>query len=163
MLESSENSTESLIPPLNRSLGWLVNGLARMMRTALETSLKPVGLTPATWTVLMALAEIESPSQTDLGRHTFLDAATVTRALDMLEAKGCIERHRGDNDRRVQFVMLTEVGRKLAVETAGLAVTVNDTSTETLTGEERRRCERTILKIINHLIEQNISGSNNGK
>ena len=163
MNATNDNSVKPIIPPLDQSLGYLINGLARMMRTALENSLKPIGLSPTTWNVLMAIAEVDSPSQTDIGRRTFLDGATVTRALDHLEAKGCIERHRADNDRRVQTDVLTEPGRKLAVETADLANIVNDTSTGNLSSDERRQFEKTILRIITHLIEQNNNGNHNGK
>ncbi|MBT3233519.1 MAG: winged helix-turn-helix transcriptional regulator [Calditrichaeota bacterium] len=159
----NENSVRPLIPPLNQSLGYLINGLARMMRTALETSLKPIGLSPTAWNVLMAIAESDGLSQTDIGRRTFLDGATVTRAIDFLEAKGCIERHRADKDRRVQFVVMTDAGRKLAVETAGLANTVNDSSTGNLSSSERREFEKTILRIVTYLIEQNNNGNHNGK
>ncbi len=159
----NDNSVKPLIPPLNQSLGYLINGLARMMRTALESSLKPIGLSPTTWNVLMAIAEEEGPSQTDIARRTFLDGATVTRALDFLEAKDCIERHRADNDRRVQFVVLTETGRKLAVETSDLANVVNDISTGNISSTERQQFEKTILRIITHLNEQNNNGSHSGK
>jgi DNA-binding MarR family transcriptional regulator len=111
----------------------------------------------------MAIAESDGLSQTDIGRRTFLDGATVTRAIDFLEAKGCIERHRADKDRRVQFVVMTDAGRKLAVETAGLANTVNDSSTGNLSSSERREFEKTILRIVTYLIEQNNNGNHNGK
>ncbi len=74
---------------LQDSLGFLINGLARLMRTALEVRLHDTGLSPTTWTVIMALGEEDGLSQTDLSRRTFLDGATITRALDQLTELSC--------------------------------------------------------------------------
>lgn len=149
--------------PLFQSLGHLVNGLARLMRTSLEARLRSVGLTPTTWTVLMALAEEDQLSQTDIAHHTFLDGATITRALDILEAKELIERNRNDVDRRVQIVALTDTGRKIASEVSKHGISVNNESTSIIKAEERRKLEELLRQLINHNKSLHMDGGNSGK
>jgi len=138
-MNSRENAIKVATPhKLNDSLGFLVNGLARLMRTTLENRLKPTGLTPTTWTILMALGEEDPLNQTDLARRTFLDGATITRATDLLEAKGLLERNRDDNDRRVQIVGLTDAGRATCRQTARFGQEINADAVAELKPAERR-------------------------
>src|SRR5690606_32011619 len=50
----------------------------------------------------------------ELSRRTFIDTGAMTRALDRLEAKKFITRHRCPEDRRVVRVALTDAGNDVA-------------------------------------------------
>lgn len=150
---SEMNQIENSYPVLNKqqlqdSLGFLVNGLARLMRTALEEKLHKVGLSPTTWTVIMALGEEDGLSQTDLSKRTFLDGATITRALDQLTESNYIERHRDNTDRRVQIVVLTKEGRKAYRRVVRYGREVNDAATVDLTLKTRKQFETNIRHLI---------------
>ena len=96
----------------------------------------------------MALGEEDGLSQTDLSRRTFLDGATITRALDTLEASGYIERNRDDLDRRVQIVTLTREGRENYLEIGRFGMEVNAEAAVDLSAEERECLETCIRRII---------------
>ena len=133
---------------LQHSLGFLVNSLARLIRTALEVRLQDTGLSPTTWTVLMALGECDALSQTDLSRRTYHDGATITRALDQLEELNLIERHRDGNDRRVQIVVLTKLGREAYLKAIQYGKEINDRATVDLPAPVRSRFEENIRQVI---------------
>ncbi len=161
MAEKHLNSTNQNTQRLQDSLGFLVNGLARVMRNALETNLHETGLSPTAWTVLMALGEEDNLNQTDLSKRTFLDGATMTRVLDVLESQKFIERSRGRIDRRVQFVTLTRTGKKAYNDFTAYGHSVNDVATKVLTVKQRQQLEESIRKVIDHmLVLQN--GDNRG-
>jgi MarR family transcriptional regulator, transcriptional regulator for hemolysin len=143
---------------LNQSLGFLVNGLARLMRNELENRLKEAGLTPTTWTVLMALLEEDRLSQTDLAKKTFLDGATMTRALDLLEAKGYIARVRDEGDRRVQIVVLTDSGHSAANAQACSGINVNAEATSDLTPAERHSLHDFLTRSIRRMSDKSSDG-----
>lgn len=156
-MEANENRL------LSKSIGFWVNGLARLTRLTLEGQLREVGLTPTTWTVLMALGEEDQLSQTDLARRTLLDGATMTRALDLLAAKDYIERNRDDVDRRVQIVELTDAGREMTVEIVRYGMAVNDRISEILSDEEYVNFNDMLRHLVQEMqIAQN-NGSNGGK
>lgn len=136
---------------LQHNLGFLINGLARMMRTVLEVRLQETGLSPTTWTVIMALGEEDGLSQTDLSKRTFLDNATITRALDQLTELSYIERHRDDTDRRVQLVVLTRKGNNAYQKVKNYGLEINEMATADLTIKTRERFEENIRRIIDRM------------
>jgi MarR family transcriptional regulator for hemolysin len=98
----------------------------RAWRLALERQLKACGLTPAGWSAVTALAEMQRreselrgeegarpPSQTELAQQLGVDGATLVATIDRLAAAGLIERTQSRQDRRVKLVVLTQQGRAL--------------------------------------------------
>lgn len=134
------------LQPLSQSLGFLVNGLAKMMRSALELRLKELELTPTAWTALMQLSEGQELNQTDLARKIYLDSATITRTLDVLETKGYIERHQAAGDRRTHIVKITKSGYEMAHRCSQFGQEVNDEFTSVLSPSARQQMEQSILK-----------------
>lgn len=136
--------------PLTESLGFLVNALARLLRNELDARVRDYGLTPTTWTVLMALFEEDRLSQTDLASRVYLDGATTTRALDLLEARGLIQRIRDEDDRRVQIIHLTEVGRITASRLAQIGVKINEQAMASLEEDEKLM----LIGLLNRVLDQ---------
>jgi MarR family transcriptional regulator for hemolysin len=96
---------------------------ARAWRLALERQLKACGLTPAGWSAIAALAEMERhgreggarpPSQTELAQQLGVDGATLVATIDRLAAAGLIARNPSPHDRRVKLVVLTQQGDAVA-------------------------------------------------
>jgi MarR family transcriptional regulator for hemolysin len=89
----------------------------RAWRLALERQLKACGLTPAGWSAMAALAEMQrdrAPSQTELAQQLGVDGATLVATIDRLAAAGLIARNPSPHDRRVKLVVLTQQGDELA-------------------------------------------------
>ena len=106
----------------------------------------------------MALGEEDGLSQTDIARRTFLDGATITRALDQLTKSNYIERHRDNTDRRVQIVVLTNDGRKAYRRVIRYGREVNEAATVDLNLKTKEQFETNIR----HLISSMQSHINNG-
>ena len=97
----------------------------RAWRLALERQLKARGLTPAGWSAIAALDELDRaaggagaqpPSQTELAQQIGVDGATLVATIDRLAAAGLIARQPRPSDRRVRLVVLTQQGTELAQE-----------------------------------------------
>jgi MarR family transcriptional regulator for hemolysin len=89
----------------------------RAWRLALERQLKACRLTPAGWSAMAALAEMQrdrAPSQTELAQQLGVDGATLVATIDRLAAAGLIARNPSPHDRRVKLVVLTQQGDELA-------------------------------------------------
>ncbi len=74
------------------------------------------GLTPAQMLVLHALAERGQELPRDIARKLGVSQATVTTQIDRLEARGLVRRERGQADRRMVWVILTDAGRRVLAE-----------------------------------------------
>ena len=70
------------------------------------------GLTPRQYAVLVAVAESEGLSQTDLVGRTGVDRSTLADIVRRMIKKGLISRQRTKRDARAYSVKLTDRGRK---------------------------------------------------
>src|SRR5690606_16416559 len=63
------------------------------------------------WLVLKNIQELPQISQQELSRRVFKDTASVTRIIDLLVKQGMITREASENDRRRNFLKVTQIGR----------------------------------------------------
>lgn len=68
-------------------------------------------LTPASWTVLLYLAEQDGVSQQQLCTATYKDKPAMTRLITSMERSGYVHRHVNDDNRRANIITLTAKGR----------------------------------------------------
>ncbi|HAT7737329.1 TPA: MarR family transcriptional regulator [Vibrio vulnificus] len=85
------------------------NAVIRAYRPLLEA----LDLTYSQYLVLLVLWQQNGINVKDLGAKLHLDSGTLTPLLKRLEAKGIVERRRGQTDERVRELFLTEAGRSL--------------------------------------------------
>lgn len=94
--------------------GCLFVGVARRWRAALDASLAEVGLSDATWSPLVHIGRSGGGiSQKELAARVGIDTSTLVRLLDILSAKGWIERRQDPSDRRANLLYLTPAGHAM--------------------------------------------------
>ena len=80
-------------PSPHDRFGFAFITLARQWHRVVDTRLAEAGLSDATWRPLVHLAEGgDGISQRDLAARISLDTSTLVRLLDLLEARGLVER-----------------------------------------------------------------------
>lgn len=111
------------------------------------------GLTPTQGQVLSWLllqAPGAQPTPGELAKALALSPATVSEALNALEAKGLVRRRQAADDRRSFHVELTDAGRRAAQATVGwsdfLAAAV-----DTLPPADQVALLRVLVRLIRHL------------
>ncbi|WP_424939792.1 MarR family winged helix-turn-helix transcriptional regulator [Aliiroseovarius sp. S253] len=102
------------------SAGWMLQRLACMNETRMQSRLKAHGLKMDHFIVLMALTEKEGASQTEIGEGLRLAGYTVSRVLDALEKQGLVKRKQDEQSRRTHRVFLTDEGRGLMPSIFGI-------------------------------------------
>jgi DNA-binding MarR family transcriptional regulator len=70
-----------------------------------------IGLTRRQFAVLLAAAQSEAPTRTDIVDWTGIDRSTVARMSPRMVKKGLLQRRRSRQDARAIIVRLTETGR----------------------------------------------------
>lgn len=86
--------------------------LARRWRRVLDDRLAAAGFTDATWTPLLHLSAVGGGiSQKDLAARVGIDGSSLVWRLNVLSARGLIERRPDRRDRRVNRLHLTAAGR----------------------------------------------------
>ncbi len=84
---------------------------SRAVTQLYDEELRPTGLEPTQFTLLMALNSMGEVTQGSLGRKLILDSTTLTRSLAPLRARGWITSRRGQ-DRRERLWRLTTAGKR---------------------------------------------------
>jgi len=111
--------------------------VARRWRARLDDRLKVLGMSQARWSALYWLSQSpEGASQTALADRTGVEAATLVRVIDALEAQGLVERRSCPNDRRVKVVHLKEAARPLLAQIDALGEELRQEVMEDVTREE---------------------------
>lgn len=93
---------------LSRNFGFLLNDVARLMRTRFDRRVKALGFTRSQWWVLNHLFRNNGATQSELADILEVEKATLGRLLDRMEQKGWVRREPDAADRRVKHVFLTE-------------------------------------------------------
>jgi DNA-binding MarR family transcriptional regulator len=136
---------------IEQSLGYLVNALARAFTRALADRIRPHGVTPAQWAVLLVLWAEDGQTQTVLSRRVAIETPTMVRTLDRMERDGLVERRRDPRDRRRVNVTLTEQGRSLRDVLVPCAVAVNEVATSDMDREERLQAVEYVRRMLTAL------------
>ncbi len=92
---------------LSRNFGFILNDVARLMRTAFDRRVKALGLTRSQWWVLNHLFRNDGITQSELAVILEIEKATLGRLLDRMEQKGWVRREGHAGDRRAKRVFLT--------------------------------------------------------
>lgn len=108
------------------SVGHHLVSLVQMMRREVELRMARHDLTDAQWKPLWLLKLGRASSAIELAREMAVDAGSVTRMVDRLEAKGLLERVRSATDRRIVHLRLTAAGDTVARKVPFVLAAVNN-------------------------------------
>jgi DNA-binding MarR family transcriptional regulator len=93
---------------LSRNFGFLLNDVARLMRTTFDRRVKALGFTRSQWWVLNHLFRNDGVTQSELADILEVEKATLGRLLDRMEQKGWVRREEHAGDRRAKRIFLTD-------------------------------------------------------
>lgn len=98
------------------SMGYLMRRIMGVISQDVERAMEPFGLTDAQWKPLLRLYLRQAGTVAELARCCEMDAGSMTRLLDRVEAKGLLRRVRSSEDRRVVNIELTPEGLAAAAQ-----------------------------------------------
>jgi DNA-binding MarR family transcriptional regulator len=135
------------------STGFQTNHMARLLTQALAEALKPLGLAPAQFIVLIELWDGEALTQKELMLRLDVEQATMGNTLKRMERDGLIKREPHPDDDRAQLIRLTP--RAAALEQAAKAASrrINAVATKGFTKSELETLRLSTLKVIGSLKE----------
>lgn len=135
------------MPPrsLNREFAFLLNDVARLLRTYADYKAAQFGITRAQWVVLVRLERSEGMKQSELAETLDLQPITLTRLLDKLADNGLIERRPDATDRRAKRLFLTPAARPLLERLGALG---EETMQGTLAGIGRASIEQMVSDLV---------------
>ncbi len=95
------------------TLLYLMKQVELAVRARLDEMVRPAGLTALQYTALTVLEGHPDLTASHLARRSFVTAQSMADMITALDARGLIERHRDQRDRRRLVLALTSAGRDL--------------------------------------------------
>ncbi len=132
----------------HESAGYLINHLARIFAQALARGIKPLGLAPGQFMVLLELWREDGLTQRDLVARLDVEQATLANTLARMERDGLVTRTPHPTDGRAQSIRLTARARSLEEPATGAATGVNQRLLRDLKPKERRRFLAAMREVI---------------
>lgn len=119
------------------SAGYLANHMARLFAVGLQERIKPLGIAPAQFMVLIELWREDGVSQRDLVERLDVEQATIANTLARMERDGLISRAPHQGDARMKLIRLTPKARRIEAEAVAAARAQNEAALGDLTPAER--------------------------
>jgi DNA-binding MarR family transcriptional regulator len=131
-----------------QSTGYLMRQIINSVSQQVARELEPQGLTNAQWVPMLKLYLRKASTVAELARECQLDAGSMTRLLDRLEAKGFCRRIRSIDDRRVVNIELTPEGRDAAKEIPAVLSRVQNAHLAGFSAEEWQNLKGYLRRIL---------------
>ncbi len=130
------------------SVGHLLHQVLFAMRRDIEQRMAAHDLTAAQWFPLWKLKRCPTSTAQDMARDMHVDAGSMTRLLDRLQAKGLIERVRSSTDRRVVDLALTAAGQAVAQHIPQVLADVNNHYLQGFSAAEWQQLQRLLRRML---------------
>jgi len=98
---------------MSDNIGFMIGDISRLIRRTFDQRAKAIGVTRPQWRVLTWLKRHEGINQSALADMLELDAMTLCRMVDRLQAADMVERRPDPADRRAWKLYLTPKGLAL--------------------------------------------------
>jgi DNA-binding MarR family transcriptional regulator len=136
----------------DRTLGFLVADISRLLRRNMDRRLQSLGLTQAQWRALVYVSRSEGMSQAALAESLEIQPITVTRLVDRMESAGWVERRTHPLDRRTVQLHLTAQSQPVLEEMHARAADTMNEATRGVAMRAQRQLASTLEQIKQNLI-----------
>jgi len=138
---------------MSRRISFLMHDIARRARYRFDARARSRGITRAQWRVLISLARVDGPTQSDLAELLDVERITLCRMIDRLAEAGMIERRADPADRRVWRLHLTERAMPVVEELSMIANEMEEDMLEPLSAEQREVLTNLLATVRDHMRE----------
>jgi DNA-binding MarR family transcriptional regulator len=137
-----------------RSLGFLLRDITRLLRRNFDRRVQPLGLTQAQWQALAYLKLEEGMRQAVLADRLEVQPISLARLIDRMEAAGLVERRPDPEDRRAVRLYVTAKARPLLDEMSALGAETLEQALCGLSETEERALIDSLCHIKRNLVEE---------
>ncbi|HXH34000.1 MAG TPA: MarR family transcriptional regulator [Plantibacter sp.] len=133
---------------LETSVGYLLKEASSALRTAMEATLRPLGMTVTHYSCLELLAQRPGLSNSELARGTFVSRQSMNVLLQSLERAGEVTRPTEAPVGKVLPTRLTDLGRERHALASAAVREVERQMLAALTPEDRSETRRLLRSLI---------------
>lgn len=126
---------------MSDNLGFLIGDISRLIRRTFDKRAKAIGVTRPQWRVLTWLQRHEGINQSALADMLELDAMTLCRMVDRLQAAEMVERRPDPADRRAWQLFLTSKGSALTEQLTPIGEQLLQEAMTALTDQDQQQLQ----------------------
>jgi len=142
-------------------VGALTRRLHQISLRVFSEEVHPYGLTTVQFGALQAIADHSGIDQVSLGVASDIDRTTVMRVLNRLEKHGLVRRKPCPQDKRINRVYITAVGKRMISDIEPLADASQQRLLEPLAPDERAAFMNMLTKLVLAHSSQSLYNSQN--
>lgn len=135
---------------LEDHLGYWLRFVSNHVSHAFALKVEAHGVTVAEWVVLRELYDAGAMAPSAMADRLGMTRGAITKLADRLIGKGLIVRTARDDDRRFQTLAITDAGRGLVPELAGLADTNDAQFFGHMPAKDRAELLRLLTALVRH-------------
>jgi DNA-binding MarR family transcriptional regulator len=147
----TRSGTRNPVAPAHRVPAHLARRFNQICLGAVAEVTVPAGLIPGEYGILAAVIDLPDLDQRRLAERLGIDAASVGKMIDRLEAAGMLERRVHPEDRRARLLGATRSGEKLRQQLQPRALAAQERLLAPLAVRERRL----FLELLTRVVEGN--------
>ncbi|HEY9090549.1 MarR family transcriptional regulator [Parasphingorhabdus sp.] len=132
---------------MSDNIGFLIGDISRLIRRTFDKRAKSIGITRPQWRVLTWLQRHEGLNQSALAERLELDAMTLCRMVDRLQAAELVERRADAEDRRAWRLFLTPKGSEMMQKLAPVGEELLQEAMTGLNGSEQEQVLQLLERI----------------
>jgi DNA-binding MarR family transcriptional regulator len=126
----------------------IISRSGKVFAEALEKDLKPHNITRPQWIAMYYIYDSTTLTQKQLADKMATKELTVVRLLQKLEYEGMVRRETSKEDKRVNFIYLTESGTKLCVKLTPIVEKFKDNIIRGISLDDLEILKRSLDKMV---------------
>ena len=144
----------------DKTFGFLLHDVARLLRRRFEEKARLLKLTRSQWQVLAQLTRNEGIHQGALADLLEIKAITLVRLLDRMEKAGLVQRRSDPTDRRVRKLYLTAKAHPLLAEMRMMGTAAREEALKGISKSDRETMLETLITMKTNLLnsDQGLKG-----
>jgi MarR family transcriptional regulator for hemolysin len=135
----------------DRSVGFLLADVSRMLRRNFDHRVHDLGLTQAQWRAIAQLSREQGLKQVVLAERLEVKPITLARLVDRLEAAGWVKRRPDPRDRRATRLYLTAKSQPILSDLHERAAETLEEALDGVSATQRRQLISALSKMKNNL------------
>jgi len=137
-----------------KAIGYLLERTTRVVKLNFHKTFKElkIDLTPEQWVIIDILSKENHQPQKNLADHSYKNAPTISRIIDVLCKKGWVERTMSPTDRRIFIISLTKSGKAIHKRALPKVIEVRKKGWKGLTKKDSIEFNRIIDKVFANYI-----------
>ncbi|UUV19470.1 MarR family transcriptional regulator [Fusobacteria bacterium ZRK30] len=133
---------------LDDCVGFITNNTSKRIADVFNAKLNSYDVTRVQWIALYFLGTSEYINQSELAEKMNIKKSTIVRLIDRMEKEGYVQRKKDIKDRRITYIFLTALGKKLRKKLLPFGKEFSDLISKDISDEDMRIFKNVLNKLV---------------